>query len=87
MSTAQINNKIHDITVARWKMLPIAVQREHDILGMCFPVAGASIHPRSHRSGQPKLILLSIRLIKIEISNNLLILLEKLIIAISLIEN
>ena len=35
MTTTQINNKIYDIAEARWKMLPLAVQREHDILGMC----------------------------------------------------
>merc|ERR1711892_779109 len=34
MATTQINQKIHDIAEARWKMLPIAVQREHDILAM-----------------------------------------------------
>ena len=33
MATAQINQKMHDIAEARWKMLPIAVQREHEILG------------------------------------------------------
>ena len=34
MATAQINQKMHDIAEARWKMLPIAVQREHEILAM-----------------------------------------------------
>ena len=34
MATAQINQKMHDIAEARWKMLPIAVQREHEILGL-----------------------------------------------------
>ena len=34
MATTQINQKIHDIAEARWKMLPIAVQREHDTLAM-----------------------------------------------------
>ena len=33
MATTQINQKIYDIAEARWKMLPIAVQREHEILG------------------------------------------------------
>jgi len=33
MATTQINQKIHGIAEARWKMLPIAVQREHDIIG------------------------------------------------------
>ena len=30
----KINQRIHDIAEARWKMLPIAVQREHDTLAM-----------------------------------------------------
>merc|ERR1712062_673339 len=34
MATTQINQKIHGIAEARWKMLPIAVQREHDIIAM-----------------------------------------------------
>jgi len=34
MATTQINQRIHDIAEARWKMLPIAVQREHDTLAM-----------------------------------------------------
>ena len=34
MATTTINQRIHDIAEARWKMLPIAVQREHDILAM-----------------------------------------------------
>ena len=31
---SKINQRIHDIAEARWKMLPIAVQREHDTLAM-----------------------------------------------------
>lgn len=34
MATTQINQQIHEIAVNRWRMLPIAVQREHDILAM-----------------------------------------------------
>lgn len=34
LQRCQINQRIHDIAEARWKMLPIAVQREHDTLAM-----------------------------------------------------
>ena len=34
MQRCKINQRIHDIAEARWKMLPIAVQREHDTLAM-----------------------------------------------------
>ena len=33
MATTTIKGKIHDIAEARWKILPLAVQREHEILG------------------------------------------------------
>jgi chromosome segregation ATPase len=34
MATTTIKGKIHDIAEARWKILPLAVQREHEILAM-----------------------------------------------------
>ena len=45
MATTQINQKIHDIAEARWKMLPIAVQREHDILAM--DISELQVKPQS----------------------------------------
>ena len=48
MATTQINQRIHDIAEARWKMLPVAVQREHDILAM--DIAELQWHLKQERS-------------------------------------